>query len=343
MRRQLTILPLILLLLLSVSPAAAQDSGTVQAEIVVTPGEYTVGDPIELTLAVTHPVDYHVILPQIEEIWGDFTVYEKSIPETESNGDGTETTKQLIDARLFTPGTSSTPPLLVKVTDPNGQLVQVTASPATVQVSSVLVEGDTNLRDIKAQAELPFSTIWPWVLGIVTLAVVASALASRLWLKKRRERLTVDSRLPHEVALDELAHIEQLGLAKEGRFREHYTLISDCIRLYVENRYSIPVLERTTSEVKSALRKGSVNQSFSVRFLRLLNEADMVKFAKYKPQVSDAQLVLANAREIVELTKPHPATETNENNSLQMTDPAKSLLGRSLSQNGSQKHSEVNV
>ncbi len=343
MIKRLALFPLILLLLASVGRAAAQTSGPIQAEIQVAAADYTVGDPVELTLAITHPDDYHIILPQLEEMWGDFTVYAQATPQTVSNGDGTKTTTQTIDVRLFVPGSYDTPPLTIKATDAAGQLSEVIASPASVNVSSVLVEGDTTLRDIKAQADLPFRAIWPWVVGLALLVVVAGALALRLWLKKRRGQVAVDNRQPHEVALDELARIEQLGLPQAGRFKEHYSLVSDCLRLYVEQRYRLPALERTTAEIRDDLKRAPVDQRFASLLLQLLNEADLVKFAKYKPQVPDAQLLVTNTRAIVEMTKPSPVPETANNDNLQMPKPISSALGQSVSQNGAQRHTEVNA
>lgn len=343
MIKRITILPLILLLLLLVGPVAAQTGGPVQAEIGVAPGEHTVGDPIELTLTVTHPDDHQVILPQLEETWGDFTVHAQSAPQTIINGDGTKTTTQIIDTRLFAPGSFDTPPLAIKAADATGQLTEVIASPASVHVSSVLVAGDTTLRDIKPQAELPFKALWPWVIGLTLVATAAGASIFLFWLKKRRGQVVVDNRLPHEIALDELARIEQLGLPRVGRFKEHYTLVSDCIRLYVEQRYRLPALERTTAEIREDLRRAPVDQRFASIFLQLLNEADLVKFAKYSPQVPDAQLLVTNTRAIVEMTKPSPVPEKVNNDNSQMPKAINRATGHPVSQNGAQRHTEVNA
>ena len=232
MNRRLILLPLLLLFtLLAVGTVAAQTPLT--ATVTAPEGSFTVGDPVQLTLSVTHPESYHVINPEIPQSWGDFIVKSQSPATTVDNGDGTSTTTILIDARLFAPGEFSTPPLTVNVTDGAGQLSEVTAAAAPVVIGSVLVEGDSELRDIKPQAELPFVNLLPWIAGGLILAVFAAV--ALLWWKRRQARLAlaaVDNRLPHEIALDELARIGQLGLLEQGRFKEHYTLVSDTIRLH---------------------------------------------------------------------------------------------------------------
>ncbi len=50
----------------------------------------------------------------------------------------------------------------------------------------------------------------------------------------------VDNRLPHEIALDDLTRIGQLGLPEQNRFKEHYTLVSDTIRIYIERTQGVP-------------------------------------------------------------------------------------------------------
>ena len=106
-----------------------------------------------------------IILPELEADWGEFVVVSQSPPATVDNTDGTKTTSQVIDARLFAPGEFSTPPTPITVVDGSGGLGEVIAPPAPIVVTSVLVEGDTNLRDIKPQAELPYSNPLPWIVG----------------------------------------------------------------------------------------------------------------------------------------------------------------------------------
>ncbi len=160
MNKRLIFIPLILLIaLFMVGTVAAQTPVT--AVVIAPEGPFTVGDPVELQLAVTHPAGYHVIQPELPETWGDFLVKSQSPATTVTLDDGSEMTMFVIDTRLFAPGEFSTPPLTVSVTDGTGQLSEVTAAPVPVILTSVLVEGDSELRDIKPQAEMPFSIYCP--------------------------------------------------------------------------------------------------------------------------------------------------------------------------------------
>ena len=59
MHKRLHLLPLLLaLLLMTIGQANAQGNGPVMAKLSAPDGQFTVGDPVQLTLAVTHPAGY---------------------------------------------------------------------------------------------------------------------------------------------------------------------------------------------------------------------------------------------------------------------------------------------
>ena len=306
MKKKLILVPLLIIMGLSlVVPVSAKAEPQATAALSFDTAEYTVGDPIQLTLSVTHPTGYQVIPPQLESNWGDFLVHSQSVASTVSNSDGTETTSQVIDVRLFAPGTFTTPPLPITISDPTGELSEVLTEPVSLTIASVLVEGDTELRDIKPQAELPYMNWLPWLVALFLFTLIFSG--AFIWWRRNRARLSlvwIDNRLPYEVALDELQRVEDLNLPANGRFKEHYTLVSDTIRLYIEKVYQIPVLERTTGEIKTSLKSSQIAREVAELLVNFLDESDLVKFSKFTPDVVSAEQLLTNGRLIVEKTRP---------------------------------------
>ena len=340
MNRRLVFIPLLLIIaLLTVGVVAAQ--AEVTAVVIAPEGPFTVGDPVDLQLAVTHPPGYHVIQPELPEKWGDFVVKSQSPASTVTLDDGTEMTMFVIDARLFAPGEFSTPPLTVSVTDGTGQLSEVTAAPVSVALSSILVEGDSELRDIKPQAEMPFVNLIPWISAGLLLTAVA--VVAFLWWKRRQSRLAlaaVDNRLPHEIALDDLSRIGQLGLPEQNRFKEHYTLVSDTIRIYIERTQGVPMLERTTGEIRSGLRSSSLTANNTQQLIVFLEESDLVKFSEFTPSEAEAYEMITDARQIVEATKPIVITEEDIDDSLT---PNNTPADHTFSSNGKMKNVEVSA
>lgn len=333
------LIPLVVVTLIALAvPLAANADTLVTATLSADAGKFTVGDPIQLTLSITHPPGYQVILPQLDSKWGDFLVQSQSAGATITSTDGLEITTQVIDARLFSPGDFTTPPLTITVSDESGQLSYVSAEPIPITISSVLVEGDSELRDIKPQAALPYVNYLPWIAGISVLVILIAGIV--FWYRRRRTKLAlaaVDNRLPHEVALDELDRVEILDLPKSGRFKEHYTLVSDCIRVYMEKTYHFPVLERTTGEIKANLKRTKVSSDVAKEFITLLDDSDLVKFSKFKPDIYSAQKILQNSRQIVEQTKP-VVLESEDGDHTQMNNlPSEPFIG----DNGRKPQAEV--
>lgn len=301
------------LLLAVMGVLGARAQGQVSATLTAEPAEATVGDPISLTLAVTHPAGYQVVPPQLSGDWGSYTIVGLSPAETSGNGDGTETTTIAIDARLFAPGAFATPPLDVTLTDGQGNLTTVTAAATSVTINSVLGEGDTELRDIKAQAEMPYTN---WAL-IATGALLVAAVVGGVIIWRRRApkaQPVVDLRSPSEVALDDLARVEALRLPEQGRFKEHYSLVSDTVRGYIGLRYGFPVLERTTAEIRASLREAGVPSEVQRPFVNLLQESDLVKFTTMTPTVPAAQAILEQGRAIIEAAAPKDGASDDPGN-----------------------------
>lgn len=266
----------------------------------------TIGDPVALIVTVVHPDGYRVIAPALGQTWGELRIVSQSAPATRSSGDGTATTEIALDARLFAPGEFQTPPLTLQVTDGSGQLLEVTAVPVPITITPILTAAESDLRDIKPQAELPYRSVLPWVAGGLLTAV---ALGAFFWWQRRRVQpapATADNRTPYEVALDDLAYIETMALAENGRFKEHFTLVSDVVRTYIERLYQVPLHERTTAEARHSLRASSLDAATQRQIVKLLHASDLVKFSDSAPDAADAVALLAEARVIVEAARPQP-------------------------------------
>ena len=75
--------------------ALAQDTslGDIRIALLADRSELTVGDPISLTLEVTHPEDHIVVVPRLDPDWGVFQVRRQTAANIAENRDGTEDDK----------------------------------------------------------------------------------------------------------------------------------------------------------------------------------------------------------------------------------------------------------
>ena len=294
------------------SPASA--ASDVEVRFTADKQEITLGEPARLSLEVVHPAGYQVIFPKLPRAWGDFEVRSQSRTQINSSGQGEETTSQVVEVTLFALGTFETPELPITFRDSVGLVGDRLAPTVSLTVVSVLSEGDTELRDIRAQAELPI--LPAWITGVmVALGALLAAGVIYPILRRRSSQTPVpvpigQVRSPFEIAMDELERIERLDLPGRQIYKEHSSLISDCLRRYLEAAYEAPLLERTTDEIRLALRKIAINPSLSSETIELLGECDLVKFAKFGPGAEAAREYTTRARKLVQLARPAPAFQS---------------------------------
>lgn len=282
---------------------------------------WTVGDPIPLRLRVSAPEGTEVQWPELPETWGDFEIREQS-PTTPETTAGRTTSILAVAAVLWAPGDHETPSTSINVQTAGGQTHEVTVQPLTVSIASVLPgdaeAGSVEKRDLKPQATLPRPPLWPWILAALVAIPLLYYAGRWLWrrLPRRHKRATeevaapVDDRFPEEIAYALLDQIAAQELPAKGEFKQHYSLLTDCVRVYLEGLYAIPALDRTTYELTGALRRLRLEGDVFKLLRDLLEEADLVKFARFIPLAPQAYDALAQARHFVDITKPERREES---------------------------------
>jgi len=216
---------------------------------------------------------------------------------------------------LFELGEVELPPLPFRL-EGGGETRIVVAAPYTISVVPT-VEGDTaaaaGIRDIRGPVEPPVRILWLRVAGaLLVLGLLGAGLV--MWRGRRRGRLPAVPALPavppDVEALGALAALEREALPERGRFKEHYTALSLILRTYVERRWGVPAVESTTHEIDALLER---SRTFAPqergRLRTILDEADLVKFAKFTPTRDAAVAALHAARSWVDEVRPTPAPE----------------------------------
>ena len=278
--------------------------------------QITVGDPLVLTISAVLPEGYHVIFPRLPRQWGSFEVRSQTPQATIINADLTRTAKQVLEVVLFAPGDHQTPELSVSFRGPDGEIVERSVRPATIHVTSVLEPGDQELRDIKSQADISVPSLWPWTLGAATLGLLGIAAFAMWWRRSTFVPLAsdwVDPRTPFEVAMDQLDHIEELDLPSEGRFKEHYILVTNAVRGYLYREFNVTAPDRTTTETKLALSASAVPTSEGQEIVEVLQDGDLAKFTEVVPGQDPSWEVVHRTRALIKAIRPlEPEPDTVE-------------------------------
>jgi len=166
---------------------------------------------------------------------------------------------------------------------------------ASVFVRSVL-PADTSLRVPKPARPLIVLPVFNWLLWLALLA--AAILAALLWWAWRRYRNRPKAPVdPYVRAQHEFARIEQRRLLEDARYSDYYAAMVDVTREYLAAR--VPGVRRsdTTSEL---LRTMQPRDGVESNLPRLLERADLVKFARASVSLEEARKAGLAMRAIVD-------------------------------------------
>lgn len=162
---------------------------------------------------------------------------------------------------------------------------------------STLASQEEELRPLKPIFDFARS-FWPFILGGIVLILLGLAIAR--YLKERAKQETfIPKSYQKQPFVNPLLQLEedimalQSGTVPNNReeFETFYVQLADSIRLYLKRVYDFPALEMTTREIITELQRERASADLIRDVKKVLNDADMVKFAKFNPasdQVSEA-------------------------------------------------------
>ncbi len=274
--------------------------------------DYRVGDAIRVHVALTFPKGI-VLRPAIGDTLGGYTILERR-PLVQR--DDTSGSTEVVVSR-YEQGSAELPPLPFEYSLPGDSVARTVATnPLVFNIHTVTVDTTKDIRDLKPPLSIPISLAEILLyLGILAAVALLVYVLYRLW-KRRAQKTVADvpaapSRPAHVIALEELAILKEKRLWQKGLIKEYYSEVTEILRRYIENRYTIKALEETTDEILAGLAEsampGDVLRSLEKSFRR----ADLVKFAKAQPGISEHEEIMTTAYDTVERTKfvPQPPAE----------------------------------
>jgi hypothetical protein len=190
-------------------------------------------------------------------------------------------------------------------------------SVATVPVDTV----NQKLYDIKPMMEVPvgFPGWLKWLLGILGILLAGGAVA---WYFLRKNRMSVEEAEallpPYERAMRELKRLEQSRYLIQEEYKQYYTELTSIVRAYLEEEVHISALESTTGQLLGKLEllkdagKLNLDEQTLVQFRKILETADLVKFARSRPELREAEHDRLQVEQIVQKTRealPEPTEE----------------------------------
>jgi hypothetical protein len=294
-----------LLLVVYVPSAAAQVSGQ-SFEVVPETGQATVGDTVQVRFRVrlderdllydTTPQPLSALAPGVRILSIDKL---SRAPDRIFHG----------KARLafYRPGRQPVPVFMLPFMRAvkGVQRATLASDSAFVDIGSLLPAGNPPLKDIREIGLNAGPSLGPLVaVGVIALLLLGGYAVRR----KRRSPAEVPLPIssppesppsPYAQALAQLERIERERWPSRGAVARHYEEIVDALRGYLEAREELPAREQTTEELLWALPPHLSGEGFRERLRELLDEADLVKFARLLPHTKAADLFLERSRSLL--------------------------------------------
>jgi hypothetical protein len=170
-----------------------------------------------------------------------------------------------------------------------------------------------DIHDIRDPVPLGPDLTLLWVL----LGVAAVAGLIWWWLKRKKPE-RIDPALlipPHRRAKERLRAATEL-LSDPYAF---CSLVSDVIRVYLEERFNLHAPDRTTEEFLEELRAGSqLNEDQKGLLENFLTKCDLVKFARVEPSEPELRDLLEAALRLIDETYETAAVIAPQSQAMEM-------------------------
>ena len=275
-----------------------------------------IGDQTALHLSVTQEANERVEMPVFGETLQDgIEIIDRSAVDTTTLPDGRLQLSQELTLTSFKDSLFPVAPIAVVsgsdtfFTDPMALNV---IQPFEVDSSLAI----TDIKDIE-KAPIYWWGIIRWVLlALAVIGLFVGAYYGVQWYRKhflKKEEVIEPELLrpADEVALEKLDEIKAQKIWKDGKVKEYQTELTDVVREYIGRRFDVQSTEKTSDETLRAM-KPLIDKELFAKLSKMLQLADLVKFAKWHTTPDENEQALSTAYEFVKETREVPSTKEEE-------------------------------
>ena len=201
---------------------------------------------------------------------------------------------------------------------------------------SVLINVATIAVDTSQQKPFPIKSIQteplvyddfkPYVIWVILALLLLGLFIYYLKTRKKpeiKEIESINTLPPYEEALEKLQELDDKLLWQNNEIKKYYSELTEIVRVFIEKELEIPALEITTFELVSMLSDYNNPKNINItketvrKLNALLQEADLVKFAKSTPLSHEIEEDRRVAEKVLNDLKPIPLIEETKENELE--------------------------
>lgn len=278
----------------------AQD---VQFSVGVDSNEVLIGDVIHLTVKLSYPTEkYALIFPNINEMFtSPFKIIEQGKIDTTESSRYT-TMQQTTTIASYDSGLYMLPKLHVNGlrTDADSS-IDIIADSLLIRVSEVPININGDIKDI-VDAKI-ISERWEKI-GIISAVILLVLLIIGLiiywWIEKRKLQKNKPINV-YDVVMKRMKAIENKSPNNIDEAKEYYSTITDSIKYYIQQRWQMPIRDKTSMETIRLLQEHKYTLQIVPALQNIFSLADMVKFAKMDSSASQNKENYTNAINIIQV------------------------------------------
>lgn len=296
---------LVVLLLIIFSIEILPQSIFVEAS--VDTSDYLIGDRINYSLKITADKNVYPLRPYFRDSLKNVDILRELDPFTSEYETEKVFEYKYILSR-FDSADITLPAIKVEYRVEGDTILQsVLSNPVSFSIHRVSISKEEDIKDIKPPLRIPFNwwMIAMWALIGLILIALLFYLYKKYFKRKPVEQVVQSKKIKipaHVEALTKLDKLNAEQLWQQGFVKDYHSRITEIIREYFEKRFGLPALEMTTSESLNDLSKHPEAKNVLDITGKFLNNADLVKFAKYQPLEKLNEEMMIQAIEIVNTT-----------------------------------------
>ena len=218
-----------------------------------------------------------------------------------------------ISAKLVLTSFDSTlitiPPIVAKTPTDSAETAPMGLKVIQPEVDS---KHPSNFKDIKAPWDVSLSLkdwliliLSSWIFWVVIAVLVGFYIAYRIFNYYQNKKANPTPQIQvRELSLIEkteaaLLQLEQQQLIEQELFKEFYSELITIFKFYLNEAYNWTTTEMTSNELMKQMTSVELSSSEQEMLRLVLTEADLSKFAKYRPSSDNARLALSQIRQLV--------------------------------------------
>ena len=274
--------------------------GPITAKVILSPKAPKLGAPMTLTLEVKAEEKVQVELPPFGEALGRFQI----VSYEPMKKDAERVQRQTYTLQAPMSGVQTIPALRIvffdKRENDDADEQEILTDELTVEIASLLEEdAPLDFRGPRGRLD-PEIEVPAWLWGGGSLLLFAGLGFAGWRVYQSRQSLAM-VRSAYEQAMDALLFLSDRN---DLEIDEYYAELSLILRRYIDARFGIPVLEKTTPEFIQIAKGSDVFQQQQLDFLTaFLQRADDVKYAQQQPDLGEEDTEISLIRRFLEETK----------------------------------------